>query len=180
MIFVFGTFWFWLLLSVALVLVIISTETDWGGRGATLTMVATLLLLYWFGDRDIFRNIFSYLKANPGISSLIALGYFTIGVLWSIQKWYNRVQDYKEKVISEIQAGHNGYDAFRTINVMSNKGRIISWMCYWPFSLLWTALNDPIRKLFEYLFSKTKRIFESMSDKAMKEIEQARTKAKKG
>jgi hypothetical protein len=52
-------------------------------------------------------------------------------------------------------------------------------MCYWPFSLLWTLLNDPVKRMFEYLFSRTRRIYESMSEKALKEINEAKEKAKK-
>lgn len=36
--------------------------------------------------------------------------------------------------------------------VEDNKGRIVSWMTYWPWSMVWTLLNDPIRKLMQHIF----------------------------
>lgn len=36
--------------------------------------------------------------------------------------------------------------------VEKNKGRIISWMTYWPWSMLWTLLNDPIRRIMKHIY----------------------------
>lgn len=37
-------------------------------------------------------------------------------------------------------------------DITKNKAAFIRWMTYWPFSLVFTLLNDPVRRLFEWLY----------------------------
>lgn len=46
----------------------------------------------------------------------------------------------------------------------NNKARIISWMSLWPFSLTGTLLNDPVRRLFNWLFNSFKALYQKMAD----------------
>jgi len=46
----------------------------------------------------------------------------------------------------------------------NNKSRIISWMSLWPCSVVGTVLNDPIRRLFNFLFNNFKALYQKMSD----------------
>lgn len=43
----------------------------------------------------------------------------------------------------------------------NEKWKIITWMCYWPFSMLWTVLDEPWRYIYEVLSS----VFQRISDK---------------
>jgi uncharacterized membrane protein (DUF485 family) len=43
-----------------------------------------------------------------------------------------------------------------------NKGRIIFWMSYWPFSGVWTLINDPITRLYRRLGALFQKISHSM------------------
>jgi len=45
-----------------------------------------------------------------------------------------------------------------------NKSRITAWACYWPFSFVGTLLNDPVRRLFNFLFNWFKALYQQMSD----------------
>jgi hypothetical protein len=45
-----------------------------------------------------------------------------------------------------------------------NKGRIIGWMAFWPFSVVGTFLNDPVRRLFNFLFRHFKTLYQKMAD----------------
>lgn len=45
-----------------------------------------------------------------------------------------------------------------------NKSRIVAWMAYWPLSLVGTLLNDPVRRLFNWLFSGFKALYQQMAD----------------
>jgi hypothetical protein len=47
----------------------------------------------------------------------------------------------------------------------NNKARIVSWMSLWPCSFVGTLLNDPVRRLFNYLFNAFKSLYQKMSDK---------------
>lgn len=45
-----------------------------------------------------------------------------------------------------------------------NKSRITAWASFWPFSLVGTLLNDPVRRLFNLLFNWFKALYQQMSD----------------
>lgn len=47
---------------------------------------------------------------------------------------------------------------------INNKSRIVSWMSLWPFSLVGTLLNDPVRRLFDAIFSWVKGLYQKMVD----------------
>lgn len=45
-----------------------------------------------------------------------------------------------------------------------NKAKITSWMAFWPCSLISTLLNDPVRRLFKFLFNTLKVLYQKMAD----------------
>jgi hypothetical protein len=45
-----------------------------------------------------------------------------------------------------------------------NKAKITAWMAFWPCSVISTLLNDPIRRLFRYLFNLLKSLYQKMAD----------------
>lgn len=45
-----------------------------------------------------------------------------------------------------------------------NKARITAWAAFWPFSFLGTLLNDPVRRIFNFLFNQFKALYQKMSD----------------
>lgn len=54
----------------------------------------------------------------------------------------------------------------------NNKARIVSWMSLWPCSCIGTLLNDPVRRLFNYLFNAFKSLYQKMSDRVFsKDVE---------
>jgi hypothetical protein len=54
---------------------------------------------------------------------------------------------------------------------LDNKSRILSWMTYWPWSALWTLLNDPVRRLMRRIYYRIKGILQGISDKIFKDID---------
>jgi len=45
-----------------------------------------------------------------------------------------------------------------------NKSRIVSWMSLWPCSVIGTLLNDPVRRLFNWMFTAFKSLYERMTN----------------
>lgn len=45
-----------------------------------------------------------------------------------------------------------------------NKARITAWASFWPFSFVGTLLNDPVRRLVNFLFNQFKALYQRMSD----------------
>jgi hypothetical protein len=62
------------------------------------------------------------------------------------------------------------YDPFHELvrgerpRASKNKARITTWMCLWPCSMIGTALNDPVRRLFNFLFSQFKALYQKLAD----------------
>jgi len=51
------------------------------------------------------------------------------------------------------------------------KGRITAWMTYWPWSALWTLINDPVRRFFCWAYEQLSGTLQEISDRAFKDIE---------
>lgn len=45
-----------------------------------------------------------------------------------------------------------------------NKSRIVAWMSFWPFSMVGTVLNDPIRRMFNWAYNLLSSLYQRMSD----------------
>ncbi len=45
-----------------------------------------------------------------------------------------------------------------------HKSSITQWIMFWPISFVWTIINDPVRKIANYIFSRIKNTFQRMSD----------------
>ena len=51
------------------------------------------------------------------------------------------------------------------------KGKIVAWMTYWPWSALWTLINDPVRRFFSWAYGQLSGMLQGISDRAFKDIE---------
>lgn len=56
------------------------------------------------------------------------------------------------------------------------KATILTWMTFWPASLFWTMLNDPIRAAFRHIYANLSRTLQEISNKAFKDITQMHEK----
>ena len=170
---IFGTIWFWTLLSVVAILIIwfledaINYEKTYrdtgGGTKVTMTILAFLTLYFFFGSKEQFVQALYYIKGNPGTIILSIASYVVIGVIWSIVRWYFYLQGFKIHYIRKNGPTKNGI-SFRGIpKGADNKNRILTWMSYWPFSMFWTIINEPFRKVFRYIYSKIEGIYDKMA-----------------
>ncbi len=53
-------------------------------------------------------------------------------------------------------------------DVTQHKSEIIFWMTYWPVSLIWTCIDDIVKKLFEHIFNVIRSSLQGISDRAFK------------
>lgn len=190
--FVTGTWGFWALVMLETALLIVLIE--WGkGRWATLSFVVTLLALHFLGD----WNVPGYLREHPLILLGGAAGYFGLGTLWGVVKWWLYVRDQRaqydelradfchefkvegaipERLQSRWQerlqtAARRGRRIEIRPKARQHKGRILTWMSYWPWSLAWTALNDPIHKAFRTIYYHMHDYLQEISDNAFRGVE---------
>ena len=157
-----GTVWFWIISIIAFVLVIIATERG-SGTGASLTLLATLALFFFFGNKVPFSDFFSYIVRNPWPFLGAVTGYVFIGVLWSICKWYFFLLKERDKCI-EDQSSYQ-HSTVSIPKVSRYKSEIIVWMIYWPFSAIWTILDRPVKRIFLFIYARIKTHMQTMADK---------------
>ena len=48
--------------------------------------------------------------------------------------------------------------------ISDNKARITSWIVWWPWSALWTVLNDPIRRLAEFMYERLQTSYQAVAN----------------
>jgi hypothetical protein len=155
----FGSTWFWILFLIASIFVIVSTEKG-SGVGATTTLVVSVALFYFFGNKIQLKNFFSYIVENPWGTVFTLLGYIAIGTGWAVLKWYfflikERDQCIEKRLTFMVAAP----------DVSAYKNKIMVWMFYWPFSAIWTILDHPIKKIFIFVFNRIRKKLQEMSDK---------------
>lgn len=137
---------FWISIAILTITVVWSLEEDAYGFAGFLTV--------------LFIAAFGY-AAIPVISlSAIAWGagaYIVAGSVWSIWRWYRHVR----KMIAMAKAGEkiNGYDiAERHIEPSNNKAKIMAWIAYWPWSVVWELTAGLWRNLYDLLVGVYDRI----------------------
>lgn len=169
-----------IVLSVALALFIILTiltELEhWGW--STLTLIAAVAAAYFTKAVD-FRAL---LTTNLLDVAVYTVGYFVAGVAWSFVKWFSflyrfrdRYREAREDFKQSIKVDPENYDrelkswlARRSLDerptAAKNKSRIVGWMAFWPCSFLGTLINDPVRRIFNALYSGFRRLYERVAD----------------
>lgn len=183
-------FWGLVLLETALLIVLI----EWGKGGwATLSLVASLLALHFLGD----LNVPGHVRQHPLVVPVAVLAYFALGTLWAIAKWWLYVRDQRarydelradfchefkvegaiperlqQRWLERLQsAAARGRRVEVRPKARQHKGRILTWMSYWHWSLAWTTLNDPVRKLFRLIYHHIHDYLQEISDHAFKGVE---------
>jgi hypothetical protein len=160
--------WVFVSIVISLLLVIfLATDKE---EGATVSMLGGVVLLY-FVTKGAFLI---WIRDHIGTFLLLLLGYFVAGVIWSFIKWYFYLLNVRDEVraagsIEKWQKDNPWKASYgQTWKVppdpAQHKGRIIGWMTYWPWSALWTLINDPIRRIWKIIYSRVAGVFKSVSD----------------
>lgn len=186
--FVFGAIGFWALLILCLIVMTYNSDDSDSGN-ATATLFLSLLLFQLLSD---FKP-FNYIKAHPLDSLGIAGGYIVAGFLWSLKvKWYYKAWGMKAKYVECREAffKKNKIEGVRVPDELlkawdeevsrkrvrkpeakDHKLLIVGWMCYWPFSVVWTLLKDWMRKIFDHIYLRLRFLYETVANKAYKDTE---------
>jgi len=158
------SFWFWVIVAAWCIITTIFVDDGEDGHksngfGATITFIISMLLVFWLGDANIraFFKSFNFL----GILKFLGL-YLVVGITWSFIKWYLLLIRRKEKY------AENQWQGIPTAK--EYKSEIIVWMSYWPWSMTWTLLNDPIKRFFNFIYLKFSTLYQKLSDRIFKDI----------
>lgn len=177
----FGTLWFWIVTALFVVTMLALTEYEkpfW----ATITLLIFLSLITTFSVPEAL----GWVAANLSTIAMWFGIYLVTGVVWAAAKWWfyllNQREIYetkREKFLNDqnpvgpgnpVAIDTTNRDKFlRTLDKKfpplpsENKSRIILWMSYWPFSAAWTLVNDPLKRLWRFLYTQISATLERMS-----------------
>lgn len=131
--------------------------TDHGLWG--LTSIVVTLILYWaLGGSTTLLGIWYAILDKPINSIAIVVGYLIIGVAWSFFKYYSHVRAKKRSGYSKASLANS-----------DNTSLVLTWMAYWPVSIVLHIIGDGIYKLYLWIYDQVKGVYTWILDKVYKE-----------
>lgn len=120
-------------------------------------------------------GLLTWIIAHPWQTLLRVSGYFLIGAGWSVVKWWfaetNRVRKAKEYFAAGNARPDDTWESFRDrqkTHPHHYRGDFIEWIMFWPFSLVFTLLNDPVRRLCRRIYMELTRVYQRITDHVWK------------
>jgi hypothetical protein len=151
--FALGTIGFYIILTIVSILCIIGVETETYGLAAFFTI--TFTLAYW-------KSI-SALNLGWQFFAIALSSYAVGGILWSIYKWHAYVRG----IVKEAIATNQKRDSIKyDVSVSRNKGKIVAWIAYWPWSLLWSLTGD----FFNFIYENVSNVYEKITKNALNKL----------
>jgi len=134
----------------------------WGW--ATATLIATALATQFLHVADIFGFV-----THHAVESLLREKfrehrdewYSAKGLAVGTELTAEQQREFDE---SFRYQSFNGNALNTKPKATKNKRRIVAWMAYWPFSMVGTIINDPVRRLFKFLFNTFKALYQNIAD----------------
>lgn len=142
--FALGTLGFWILSAILSAVFIACIEND--SKWFPTVVLLGLGIAYW---KQLAALALGWQAILIGV-----IAYVLIGVAWSFFRWYRYVQK-AVKEDSKLKAGDYA------IAPSHNSSRIIGWIAYWPWSLIWNITGD----FFTTLYERLSNVYQSISDK---------------
>ena len=176
----FGTFWFWFLSVICFITIVVYIESD-SFFGATMAFIIFGLLLYFGGNAQSFKELFLYIKNNPMMVLTYVMAYIMTGVLWSILKYWLYLLNFKDKYDDkkkqyfDYYPGNTTEQWIKSINeekkyYKPNKDKIMNWMIWWIPSMVWTLINDPIRRAFRWAYNRSIKVYDGIYQRVLGDL----------
>lgn len=164
-----GSIMFWILAGGGPLFLLFLLESEYFGGLWFFTAVFGGLAAFCLRGADVL----GWIAANPFQTAAWVAGYFAFGVAYGFAKWFSFVRTTLDKYIEyrkwKIENKRTDYDLtdaeiirgfmvdhFHYKNLppepSQHVDRILNWIGYWPISLLWTLINDPIRRIASWLY----------------------------
>lgn len=171
-----GSVWFWIVCGLALCSIVWFLESalydeykdNGGGLQVTFLLIGLAVAYYFFGSKEQVVSVLEYVRDHPfKLFGWIAL-YLFLGVIWAFVKWYFFLHKRKD-----IQMEDNKHRTDKTLKIPTaadNKYRILTWMNYWVFSVIWTVLDEPVKRFFNFIFKRLESWFDKVSKSVFNEV----------
>lgn len=174
--------WGWVFVLVVLLAIaadVVFLEFD-NGKGATLVLMATVAAMYFMAPAE--WQMSAVLSAWRELG-LLTLAYFAAGAVWSVLKWYSYVHQLRTAYDKYIKSGGQRKDAAEYVYSYHDRKKsippdpsehastLVMWMGHWPFSLLWTIINDPVRRILNGMANQLRGVYRAIANQAFAGIE---------
>jgi hypothetical protein len=181
MLIIITTWWFWI--SLIAIVTLMACEATESPILESLSIIIAGVLFYYVAD----INWIGYIKNNPLEFLMWFVAYFIVGTIWCISKWFffclkmrNKFRRVKKSFFKEH--GLKGdvvpftlKESWKHVIIYSSlecppkigkhKRGIVSWIVYWPFSAIWTLIDDFIEQLAKTIYRAIHVFLQSISDK---------------
>jgi hypothetical protein len=151
----------------------------------TVVVVVALVAVYhlavfafiaatWYAFTHL--GIITYIVTHPWQSAAYAAGYFVVGAAWSVAKWWfaetSRVRHvrslYVERYSDQTLKGFQTWAEFikpLKSRPSQHKADITAWITFWPVSLVWTMVDDPVRRLCRRIYDELQGVYQRITDR---------------
>lgn len=127
-------------------------------------------------------NVGTWLLHNWQFGIAGFVSYLGVGVVWTFFKWWRFARLSRAKIIewldhNSIYPGETTDHFYRkapgpaqykdgkfSLEASSHKGRIISWLAMWPFSVIGTLVGDLLFRLWETIYEMFSGVYQRISD----------------
>ena len=173
---------FWIVAAIGFLTIMVSVDYEAFGF-TTLAFVITVALLLWLGH----AHPIDWALAHRNEIILAVVAYFVVGIVWGIVKWFFHLMSIRDKLV-EYRRNNNikseglsveQISDFKSLNrlyedippkAFKSKHRILFWMAYWPFSMPWTLVNEPVKRFFSFVYRRLAGMLQGMSDRLFKNL----------
>lgn len=191
--FIFGTIWFWMVSVAFFGLMIFWTEDD-SNFFAGIGLAAFVWTMSTVNDFSIMANPLTWAKW-VGVYFLVGTIWSFIKWFSYLHKVKDELREHKKNYLQKTHVGlqdngqffDNDFAGFATylhekrygsfliktradvIPSMSDEfSDLVRWIVWWPFSAFWTILNDPIRRVAEFIVNRFSKIYENIASSVFK------------
>ena len=197
--FLFGTIGFYIAAALFIIwgFYIIEKESLFG---VIVSIIIFTIFMQFIAKCNIFVSVVENPWLLLWIPGYFAIGFAWSFVKWwlFVNKAADKLRELKDEFLKEhtdktfdtnkkyseqasIRSGRNlkeEWDSFirfkddvKRPSAKENKGRITTWVIYWPFSFLWSLLNDLIKRIVREIVKTFQKFYQKISDKAFKGLE---------
>lgn len=182
---------FWLMSFVASCILIAFINYD-KGWFAGIWSIVTVVCLSWVTSFDLI----GWVIGNPWTLASYVAFYFVAGAVWAVIKWWfylnkrkgeaqalkqifltrqklpdNTIPvEMKDKFREYVADSYEYHDRDYPPQASRHKSDWMFWASYWPFSFVWTMLDEPIKKAWLFIYNKLGNMMQRMSDTMFKDI----------
>lgn len=151
------TFWPALIIALEVICLFGFVEFERGGFALISIVVTSLLLHFLFGI-----SVFSFIYEHPLALIMWAAGYIAVGVAYSLFRW-DRLGAKWRRNYDDADSDYmkKGIWAEKPVAAHS-KNRIITWMMFWPWSMLWWIISDFVKELFTVIYRKIAKWYDAI------------------